>query len=441
MNARIRWARGIAFLVLCTLHIPLRATPPQFAPPQVSGSSPQSGAQGSTVTLTFTGSNFRPPLNLFFTPALGLTVSNITLVSPTQMQATVTIDPTAQLGAREIRLMIADRSISVRQTFSVTAPAPPRPPTPTPGGGQPIPVPPALRGYSPTQGNQGSTVNLTFTGANFAAPASVQFGPPTGLLVQNVQVTSGNQLQVQVQITPAAAVGPHNVTLVMGDRNLQAQPAFTVNAASQPVPIAPGLTILRVTPTQVAAGSQNVDLKIEGTNFAPGAQVNFSTESGAISNVFPLAVARFVNNTEIHVLVNVLPAAIPGGRDITVTTPTRATGSAKGLINITALALKPIRTGGPPPTVKLVPIAFQKFSEGKINLQAPQWGTVYQGEQSVNYGIPLLNDDTVFHWTEQNPGLADYFELRIYAHDGKTVIGIRPTIRPTSKWKSRIAGR
>jgi hypothetical protein len=421
MNARIRCACGLVLFILSAWQLPLRAAPPQFAPPEVTGFTPQSGAQGSTVRLTVNGFNFRLPVNVILTPSAGLTISNITLVSPTQLQATVTIDPAAQLGIRQVQFIIADRALSSRATFTIT-PAPPPPPPPTPGGGQPGPAPAALRGYSPTQGTQGTTVTLTFTGANFAAPASVQFAPPAGLLVQNVQVTSANQLQVQLQITTAASVGPHNVTLVMADRGLPAQLAFTVNAAPQPVPVLPSLTVLRVTPNQIAAGSQNVDLKIEGTNFAPGAQVSFATESGAISNVFPLGVARFVNSTEIHVLVNVLPAAIPGGRDVSVTNPTRVSGTAKGLINVTALALQPIRANAPPPVVKLTPIAFPKFTEGKINLQSPQWGTVYVGEQTENDGIPPLNDQTVFKWTEQNPGLADYFELRIYARDAKTVI-------------------
>lgn len=153
MNARIRCACGLVLFILSAWQLPLRAAPPQFAPPEVTGFTPQSGAQGSTVRLTVNGFNFRLPVNVILTPSAGLTISNITLVSPTQLQATVTIDPTAQLGIRQVQFTIADRALSSRTTFTITpAPAPPPPPPPTPGGGQPGPAPAALRGYSPTQG-------------------------------------------------------------------------------------------------------------------------------------------------------------------------------------------------------------------------------------------------------------------------------------------------
>ena len=34
----------------------------------------------------------------------------------------------------------------------------------------------------------------------------------------------------------------------------------------------------------------------------------------------------------------------------------------------------------------------------------------------------MLDDNAVFKWHEQNPGLADYYELRVYAKDGKTLL-------------------
>ena len=43
----------------------------------------------------------------------------------------------------------------------------------------------------------------------------------------------------------------------------------------------------------------------------------------------------------------------------------------------------------------------------------------YEGGPVV---VPLLDDDTVFQWQEQNPGTADYYELRIYAQDRKSLI-------------------
>jgi len=307
---------------------------------------------------------------------------------------------------------------------------------------------PALRTFSPTTGAEGTTVTLSFTGANFRTPMLLQFSPATGLNVSNVSVTSGNQIQATLTIDPSAPLGPRQVLLIVADHSLATALPFTVTgsppcntpglAAGVPCPPATSgqpkqppigrpqprpaqaLTILRVTPNQIPAGSQNVELKLEGTNFAPGAAVNFATTGGGIASVFSQGGSRFVNNTEIHVFVNVLATALPGGRDVTVTDPNHIAGTGKGLINITApvlAGLKPVAGG-----LKLAPITLQKFPEGKILLDQPQWGDQWQGEVEVHYGMPLLSDGLVFQWHEQNPGLADYFELRIYSRDGTTLL-------------------
>jgi hypothetical protein len=406
------------------------------APPRLRGFTPTSGAQGTTVTLTFTGINFAAPASVQFGPSTGLTPSAVTVSNSNQIQVTLKIDPSAPVGPRQVMLTVHDHSLPAPTPFTVTA-GQPCPPNvngiagvacqPAPGGQT---APPAFRGYSPTEGAQGSAVTLTFTGASFASPASVGFNPPTGLTVQSVQVSSANQLQVHLLIAATAPLGQRNVSLTVADHSLPVKPAFTVTPNLKPCtgvtanglpcpPVGAVMTILRIMPNQVAAGSQNVDLKVEGTNFTAGAQAAFATESGALANVFPQGPARFVNSTEIHVIVNVLPGAIPGGRDITITNPNSANVLGKGLLNIT---MPPVSKTSVPPKVKIVPISFQHFTEGKIYLQAPKWGNQWVGDVEENFGIPPLNDETVFQWSEQNPGTADYFELRIYASDGKTVL-------------------
>ena len=67
---------------------------------------------------------------------------------------------------------------------------------------------PALRGFSPTQGMQGTTVNLTFAGTGFAGKSELQFAPATGLTVNDVHVVSATQVSAQVQIDAAAPLGP-----------------------------------------------------------------------------------------------------------------------------------------------------------------------------------------------------------------------------------------
>ena len=98
--------------------------------------------------------------------------------------------------------------------------------------------------------------------------------------------------------------------------------------------------------------------------------------------------------------------------------------TGKGLLDV----LPPrSASNGAPPKPKIVPVALQKFPEGKISLEEPKGGPVADGPDGAmeNYGIPPLNDETVFEWKEQNPGTADYFELRIYARDGKTLVATK----------------
>ncbi len=421
-------------------NVPGQAPRRGIAAPTLADFSPTAGTQGATVTLSFTGQNFRAPVLVQFNPATGLAVSGVSITSPTEIQVTLKIDPNAPVGPRQVLLTVADRSLSPQNPFTVNSQQLPCstnalaavPCQPGPAAQKGLP---ALRGYSPFQGAQGATVTLKFTGANLRLPTTVLFTPATGLTVVSVQAISAAELDAQVRIDAAAPLVQRTVELVVADHSLRVQPQFTITpgkactgltAAGIPCPpVGAGLRILRITPNQIRAGSQNVELKIEGTDFAPGAQVSFSTQSGAIANVFPIGSSRFVNSTEIHAVVNVLPAAIPGGRDVTITNLNNSAGSGKGLLNI----LPPLFTKGNsiPPKLKITPIAFQHFTEGKINLQAPLWGTQYNGADSSaeNYGIPPLTDETVFQWSEQNPGTADYFELRVYASDGKTLIGTK----------------
>lgn len=51
---------------------------------------------------------------------------------------------------------------------------------------------------------------------------------------------------------------------------------------------------------------------------------------------FANAPARYVNSTEIHVTVNALPAALPGGRDINLQASSRQAVVGKGMLNVLA---------------------------------------------------------------------------------------------------------
>src|ERR1035441_7129843 len=401
---------AFCFVLCAVVHAHLK-------PPSHRSFNPAQAGAGTTVTITFSGMNFVPrAVNLVFSPAQGITVSRLQVLSPNQISAQVQIDASAQPGSRQVILIDADHSLRSPTPFTITA-AQNCPPgmaaTAACGSAQP-----ALRGFSPLQGTQGTSVTLTFTGANFSAPASVQFMPSNGLTVQSTTVTNPNEIRAQVSIAPTAPLGARGVVLVVGEKTrLPASNTFTVvSGVSRGLP----MQILRVVPNQIAAGSQNVDLTLEGSNFVPGTQVTFTVGAGVPAAVFANGPARYVNSTEIHVTVNALPSALPGGRDLNLQTPNQRAIVGKGMLNVMAAA----KPSGPPTLLKIPPITLQNFPLSVIKLDAPLQ-VASQSDQYVTYTVPLLDDASVFKWHEQNPGLADYYERRAYAKDGRTLLATK----------------
>ena len=309
----------LAALALLCLGVCVAARA-QLAQPALISFSPTQAVAGSTVTLTFTGANFVPRLpNVLFSPSQGITVSRVQVVSGTQISAQIQIDVSAQGGPRQVTLMDADHSLRAATAFTITgaaAPAPNCPPGTAACGATPQPTPPALRGFTPVQGTQGSTVTLTLTGINFSAPASLQLTPSSGITVMSTTVTNSNQVQAQLSLAPTASLGARGVTLTVGgNTRLAATDTFTVVSGAIAVRTAP-MQILRIVPNQIQAGSQNVNLTVEGTSFVPGTQVTFTVGAGIPAAVFANGPARYVNSTELQVSVSALPSALPGGTSI-----------------------------------------------------------------------------------------------------------------------------
>ena len=381
--------------------------------------SPTQGTQGTTVTLTFTGTNFTPRLlKLLFTPSQGLTVSSISAVSPMQIVAQVQIASTAAIGSYRVDIEDADHDLVAGTPFNVVA-AVKQPPA-CPNGafaatcGAPAPT---IKEMSPLSGKQGTTVVLTLSGTNFVANESLLLIPSTGLTIGHSNLLNANQVQTQITIAANAPLGPRSVTLLAGNYRTPAPNTFTVTPAN-PSPVAAPMQILRLVPSQITAGAQNVDIAIEGTGFVPGIQAAFSVGAGIPAAVFAAGPARYVNSTEIHLTVSALATALPGGRDITLQTPEQQKATAPRMLDV----LTPTVTQGPPPSLKITPITLQKLTMGKIVLDTPKWGDQYEGEIEQHYGIPVLDDSVQFSWHEQNPGIADYYVLNIYEKDGVTLL-------------------
>jgi photosystem II stability/assembly factor-like uncharacterized protein len=138
---------------------------------------------------------------------------------------------------------------------------------------------PTITSISPTSANSGDpTFTLTVNGSNFLNGAIVDFNAQfTGAALATTFVSS-TQLTA---IVPASAItlpGPFTVDVLnplptMGPSNFV---NFPVNLGIYPVP-----TLTFMFPTTIIAGSLPFNISAQGTNFGPGAVLNFNGVSKA----------------------------------------------------------------------------------------------------------------------------------------------------------------
>ncbi|NDQ58486.1 MAG: hypothetical protein GZ088_15580 [Acidipila sp.] len=179
----------------------------QFPPqPLLFTINPSSGGQGQTInTVSLTGSGLT---GATINPLTGIAVSNVVVVSDTQVTATFTVAANAPLGAQNLTVTTPGGT-STGLIFSVT------PPSPT------------LLTINPTSGTQGQTVsNVTLAGTNLSGST---INPPTGIVVSNV-VASAAQVTATFTIAINAPAGAQNVT-VTSTGGTSNPVAFTINAA------------------------------------------------------------------------------------------------------------------------------------------------------------------------------------------------------------------
>ncbi len=92
------------------------------AAPTLTSITPNSGARGTNVPVTLTGTNLTG--GTITVSGTGVTVSNPTVVSPTQITATLNIGNTATLGALNVSV-VTPGGTSGNVTFTTTAPPAP----------------------------------------------------------------------------------------------------------------------------------------------------------------------------------------------------------------------------------------------------------------------------------------------------------------------------
>ena len=213
------------------------------------------------------------------------------------------------------------------------------------------------------QGTQGTTVTLTLTGINFASPMALQFTPSAGLTVQSAKLVNANEIQAQVTIAPTAPLGPRGISLTQGKAHATASNTFTVVSGSISAYVAHA--DFARDPKSDPGRQPERGSYFARREFCSRYPSHIYRRSGSSRRCFAAGPARYVNSTELHVTVNVLSSALPGGRDINLQAPNQQIVSGKGMLNVQA-----VRQSGLPTALKIPPISLQNIPEGVINLQS-----------------------------------------------------------------------
>jgi hypothetical protein len=186
------------------------------AQPTLTSISPTSGVQATAVAVTLTGTNFVSGATVSTTNS-GIAVSNVTVVSATQITATFNIAANATLGMTNVTVTTSGGTSSP-VVFTVLAP-------------------PTLTSISPTSGVQGTAVPVTLAGTNFVSGATVST-TNSGITVSNVTVTSATQITATFQANARVATDPTQGVTAFNKHSLQDTPAaFALVYGSDPADI------------------------------------------------------------------------------------------------------------------------------------------------------------------------------------------------------------
>jgi len=325
----------------------------QQATPVLYSLNPGGGQQGqSALLVAITG------VNTHFVQGTsqasfgtGVTVTSLTVSSPTNATAVVNIDPAATIGTRTVTVTTGTEVASFTNGFTIVA-GTPAILSLNPGGSQ--------------QGRQNLSVALVGQFTNWVQGTTIAtFG--SGVSVVSLTVSSSTSATAVVNIDPAAAVGPRTVTMTTGTEVETFTNGFTV-VAGTPV-------LLTVNPSSVQQGQQGLSVSITGqfTHFVQGAT---TASFGANVTVASLTVNSATSATAV---LNIAPAAATGARDVTLTTGTEVVTLTSGFTV----------TNG---TAALTQISPNTGQQGQQNLTVTATGAFThfaQGSTTASFGAGI----------------------------------------------------
>jgi hypothetical protein len=228
--------------------------------PTLTGVSPNFGAQGANVNVALAGTSFASPLTV--NAGIGITVSNVTVVTDVLATATLTIDPNAGLGVQSLTVTTS-RGVSNSIPFTVVPPFPDLSITSTHTGNLGVGSSAAYAVRVTNVGGAASTGPLTLTdtlpfGWTFVSGIGDGWscsGSGRILTCANPQLLAASE---STTLTLTVAVGRNSASGVIHAPKVATAGDLIAsnNTASDATTVAIPAVTLQFTPQQLAAGGQ-----------------------------------------------------------------------------------------------------------------------------------------------------------------------------------------
>ena len=260
--------------------------------PVITSVSPASGNRGAALTVTFNGNNLDGATLVVF--GEGVEVTSFSGISQTQLRVNIVISSDAVTGSRDISVTTPGGSFTLPGSFIIKQELP------------------RITSLSTDSANQGATLTVTISGANFTGASGVQFG--NGISINTFSVLSPSQITANITVATGAAAGTRDVSVTTPGGSFVLPGGFTIKQA---LPV-----ITSANPERGDPGSTLVVI-INGNNLTGTTSVGFGdgVEVVDFTNISP---------TQLRVNINIKSDAVLGTRDITITTPGGSTIFGQG---------------------------------------------------------------------------------------------------------------
>lgn len=175
-------------------------------------------ARGQTQNVTVLGVNTTWDSTSTLSLGPGVTLSNVQVISPTQITAQATVGASAMIGFRVATITTGfqtdtlDRAITITNTVLSSSV-------------------PSINSITPAQDSLGSHIDISVVGANtnfLQGTTTASLG--SGITVDSVDVTDATHAVIHVDIAAGAAVGYRNVTMTTGSETAALLNGFFISA-------------------------------------------------------------------------------------------------------------------------------------------------------------------------------------------------------------------